>query len=72
MESNNYFFTYTKYETFDKKIKFVSPAKEYNFENFIHDTSICTSTMIIKRNIIKDIKFTEKEFARTIFLNVKF
>ena len=67
MESNNYFFTYTKYETFDKKIKFVSPAKEYNFENFIHDTSICTSTMIIKRNIIKDIKFTEKGICEDYF-----
>ena len=31
MENNNYLFTYTNYETFGKKIKFISPAKECDF-----------------------------------------
>ena len=46
MENNNYLFTYTNYETFGKRTKFIFPAKEYDFKKFVNDTSICTSTMI--------------------------
>ena len=51
MENNNYFFTYTSYETFGKKIKYVKPPLEYDYKKFIHNTSICTSTMLIRRDI---------------------
>ena len=71
MENNNYLFTYTNYETFGKKIKFISPAKEYDFKKFIHDTSICTSTMIIKRNILKNIEFTNSEICEDYFFKCK-
>ena len=67
MKSNNFFFTYTNYEVFGRKTKYISPAKEYNFEKFIHDTSICTSTMLIKRSIIKGIKFTETKICEDYF-----
>ena len=71
MENNNYLFTYTNYETFGKKTKFISPAKEYDFKKFINDTSICTSTMIIKRNILKNIKFTNSEICEDYFFKCK-
>ena len=72
MENNNYLFTYTNYETFGKRAKLISPAKEYDFKKFVNDTSICTSTMIVKRNILKNIEFTNSEICEDYFLNVKF
>ena len=71
MENNNYLFTYTNYETFGKKTKFISPAKEYDFKKFINDTSICTSTMIVKRNILKNIEFTNSEICEDYFFKCK-
>ena len=71
MENNNYLFTYTNYETFGKKIRFVTPAKEYDFKKFINDTSICTSTMIVKRNILKNIEFTNSEICEDYFFKCK-
>ena len=66
-ERNNFSFTYTNYETFGIKKKYVYPKKEYNFKKFIHDTSICTSTMLIKRNIIENIKFTETKICEDYY-----
>ena len=54
-----------------KKTKFISPAKEYDFKKFVNDTSICTSTMIIKRNIIKNINLLTQKFVKIIFSNAK-
>ena len=71
MENNNYLFTYTNYETFGKKIRFIAPAKEYDFKKFINDTSICTSTMIVKRNILKNIEFTNSEICEDYFFKCK-
>ncbi len=71
MEDNNYLFTYTNYETFGKRTKFVSPAKEYDFKKFVSDTSICTSTMIIKRNILKNIEFTNSVICEDYFFKCK-
>ena len=71
MENNNYLFTYTNYETFGKKIKFISPAKEYDFNKFVNDTSICTSTMIIKRNILKNVEFINSEICEDYFFKCK-
>ena len=57
MKKNNYDFTYTNYETFGmRKDMSLVPAK-FNFSKFINNTSIGTSTMIIKRSIIKNAKF---------------
>ena len=71
MENNNYLFTFTNYETFGKKIKFISPAKEYDFKKFVNDTSICTSTMIIKRNILKNVEFINSEICEDYFFKCK-
>ena len=63
MEKNNYVFTYTDYIPFilknDKKFfkKDIIVPNSFNFNHFITDTSISTSTMIIQRSIIKTTKF---------------
>ena len=63
MENFNYNFTYTDYTPFISKNgvkifkKAVIPRSSFNFDQFINDTSIHTSTMIIKKSIIKTTKF---------------
>jgi len=63
MEENNLDFTYTDYTPFKLKnnikifSKCVVPKDSYNFMLYINDTSIATSTMILKRSIISTIKF---------------
>ena len=56
MTKNNYSFTYTYYETFGERKKIIIPPLKFNFLSFIHNTSIATSTMMIKRSEIKNIK----------------
>ena len=63
MEKFNYTFTYTDYIPFtfvgDKK-KFknkIDVRKEFNFEDFIHNTSIAMSTVVIKKSLINNIRF---------------
>ena len=67
MERNNYLFTYTNYETFGKKNQYITPSKEYDFRKFVHDTSICTSTMIIQRDIAKKAEFTNSKICEDYF-----
>ena len=50
MKKNNYSFTYTNYETIGLKKNVITPEK-ISFEEFIKNTSIATSTMIVRRNI---------------------
>jgi len=63
MEKFNYNFTYTDYTPFFLKNnikvfkKIVSPRKTFNFNEFINDTSIATSSMIIRKSIIDKTKF---------------
>ena len=63
MEKFNYSFTYTDYVPFTSKNnkkffkKSVITPDSFNYEQFINDTSIHTSTMVLKRSIINTIKF---------------
>lgn len=58
MEKNNYDFSYTYYYTKKKKKKkkIIVPRK-FNFDHFIKNTSIATSTMMVKKKIVNRIKF---------------
>ena len=59
MIKNKYKFTYTDYKTFKdegKKFKKVSTPNKLNFEDFIKDTSIATSCMMVNRATAKNIK----------------
>ena len=58
MKKNNHEFTYTYYEAFGLKSKKVTPPIKFDFNSFIKNTSIGTSTMMIKRKTAKNIKFT--------------
>ena len=71
MENNNYFFTYTSYETFGRKIKHIKPPFEFDYKKFIRDTSICTSTMMIKREILNKAKFTQTKICEDYFFKCK-
>ena len=60
MESHNYDFTYTYYKTFtsDKKItRAIKTPNQFDFKSFIKNTSIATSSMIVKRNLADKTKF---------------
>lgn len=54
-------FSCTNYIPFNEKFKLpeVKPKKIYNFSNFVFDTSIATSSMMIKKKLIKNIKFVK-------------
>ena len=70
MKKNNYFFTYTNYKTFKLKnpIKknIIVPSK-FNFKSFVKNTSIATSTMIVKRSISNNIKFSNTKICEDYF-----
>jgi len=56
---NNIDFGYTDYFVFNNKknFHFTNVKSSYDYEGFLKDTSIGTSTIILKRSIIKNIKF---------------
>ena len=63
MQENNFFFTYTDYTPFylknNKTIlkKRIDCPNSFNYEEFINNSSIGTSTMILSRDIIGVLKF---------------
>ena len=63
MKEKDLDFTYTDYTPFvlknniKKFNKYVSPKDSYSFLEYINDTSIATSSMIIKKSVISTIKF---------------
>ncbi len=71
MKKNNYDFTYTYYETFGLKFKKITPPNKLNFDKFIKNTSIATSTMMIKRKIAKGIKFTNTKICEDYYFKCK-
>ena len=71
MKKNNFSFTYTNYETFGKKSrKVISPSK-LDYSNFIKNTSIATSTMMVKREKIRNIKFTNSKICEDYYFKCK-
>ena len=74
MKKNNYEFTYTDYFAFykkkNKKRKVFTP-KKISYEEFIRNTSIATSTMMIKRRTAKNIFFTNTKICEDYFFKCK-
>ena len=60
MEKNNHIFTYTDYTPFlvknNLRKKIITP-NYFNFETFIDNSSIGTSTMMILRSVVKTTRF---------------
>ena len=71
MRKYNYDFTYTNYKTFGLKNKFIKPPKTFTFDEFIYNTSIGTSTMIVKREIVSGVKFTNTQICEDYFFKCK-
>ncbi len=72
MLKNQYTFTYTNYSTFKSKntkihLNIVKPPKEFDFKKFSKNTSICTSSMMIKSNTAKKYKFTNTKICEDFF-----
>ena len=70
MKKNNYFFTYTNYKTFKIKNstkKTILVPEEFNFDSFVKNTSIATSTMIIKRSVTNKIKFLNTKICEDYY-----
>ena len=61
MKKKKLLFTFTDYVPFinrsEKYLKATNIKKMLNYKDFIHDSSIGTSTMIVKRSLIQGIKF---------------
>jgi teichuronic acid biosynthesis glycosyltransferase TuaG len=67
MKKNQYAFTYTCYETFGEKRRKIYPPDRINYKNFLKNTSIATSTMILSKKIIKGAKFTDTKICEDYF-----
>ncbi len=69
MEKFKHNFTYTDYIPFvvkNNKKKFkkkIIVKKQFNFEEFIHNTSIGMSSVVLKRSLIKNLKFKKLEIC---------
>ncbi len=74
MKKNNYSFTYTNYELVDeisKSLGFVFPPKYFTFDMFVKNTSIGTSTMMIKKSISKNVNFTNTLICEDYYYKCK-
>jgi len=76
MIKNKYYFTYTNYLPFKSEkeqhnLKEIRPEKFFTFETFIRNTSIATSTMIIKKSLIGNTKFSNTKFCEDYFFKCK-
>ena len=72
MIKNKYHFTYTNYLPFrsekgQNNLKEIKPAKYFTFKKFTRNTSIATSTMIIKRASVGNAKFTNTKICEDYF-----
>lgn len=58
MKKNNYEFTYTNYFIFSKNIKkLIIVPSFFSYNKFIYNTSIATSSIIVTKKLIGNIKF---------------
>ena len=71
MEKNNYSFTYTNYEVIGNKSKNIITPNKFDFYKFIRNTSICTSSMMVKRKILKGVKFTDTKICEDYYFKCK-
>ena len=70
MQNNNYDFTYTYYETFSKNkkiIRTIKAPKKFSFMAFVKNTSIATSSMIVKRNLANNTKFSNTKICEDYY-----
>jgi len=69
MWKNNYNFTYSDYISVKdkKKHKLIRVPNSYDYNSFVRNTSIATSTMIIKRSYINNICFPSEKLCEDFY-----
>ena len=69
MKNNNYNFTYSDYISVKNKNtqKLIIVPNSYDYNSFVRNTSIATSTMVIKRNFINNISFPTKRLCEDFY-----
>jgi glycosyltransferase involved in cell wall biosynthesis len=69
MKNNNYNFTYSDYISVknNNRKKLIIVPNSYNYNSFVRNTSIATSTMIIKRNFINKDSFPSKRLCEDFY-----
>ena len=69
MVKNKYHFTYTNYTAFrsENNLREIYPPEYFSFEKFIRNTSIGTSTMIIRNSSIGNVKFSDTKICEDYF-----
>ena len=64
-----YSFTYSDYKSIKKdKIKKIETPNFFNYENFIKNTSIATSTMMVEKKILNNISFQKIRLCEDYYL----
>ena len=61
MKKNDYDFTYTSYEAIKengKSIKIIFPPKKFSYKTFINNTSIATSSIIVRKIFLRNLKLS--------------
>lgn len=76
MIKNKYNFTYTNYLPFKDDIKKknlneIEPLKKFSYYTFTKNTSIATSSMIVKRSLVGNTKFTNTKICEDYFFKCK-
>ena len=71
MKNNDFLFSYTDYKTFGEKNRKIKNPSKLDYINFLKNTSIATSTMMIRRNIIGKIKFTDTKICEDFLFKCK-
>lgn len=72
MLKNDLFFSYSDYKIIkNDKIKIIKTPNFFNYKTFIKNTSIATCTMIIKRQILKNIFFPDLKLCEDYYFKCK-
>jgi teichuronic acid biosynthesis glycosyltransferase TuaG len=71
MKKNHYSFSYTFYETFGDNRREIKTPLKFDYSTFIHNTSIATSTILVKRNVIRNIKFLRTKICEDYYFKCK-
>ena len=71
MLKKKYLFSYTYYETFGEKKRSIKTPLSFDYLHFVHNTSIATSTMMVKRSEIKNIKFSKTKICEDYYFKCK-
>jgi glycosyltransferase involved in cell wall biosynthesis len=72
MLDNKYSFTYSDYRTIKKGItKMIITPNFFNYEKFINNTSIATSTMMLKKKILNNIYFSKLKLCEDYYFKCR-